>query len=360
MTSTGALPEWLRTGVRRLRGSIPAILQITVTAVAAVAFAQIVLGHPQPIVAAIVAINALGFARVARPLGVLETVVAMSLGIALAEVLLLAFGAGLLQYALALVLTLAVARLVTGNAVYALAAAVQCSLVMLVSAPAGGPFTRTLDAVVGGVFALVATAVIPRDPRTTAAHDGRRLIEEHVAVLQELSTALGAGDQHAAGLALSRARATQPLVDEWTGSVDSGLAIVRVSPLARRSRFDLQRQRVMLTGLEQATRNLRVLARRIEWQLRDGRPRAEIAELLRRIALSLGPLADSLSDVSAQPIARQSLSEILRNLDPEHFLPETSVSDRNTLHALPPYLVDLLRATGLSLDEARALLPPTV
>jgi uncharacterized membrane protein YgaE (UPF0421/DUF939 family) len=353
----GGLAGRLSAGSRRLRDSLPAILQITVTAVAAYAFALYVLGHDEPLIAAIVAITALGFVRDARPVRVLETVIAMTLGIALVEVLLLGFGSGLLQYGIALALTLAVARLVSSNAAFAIAAAVQCSLVMLVPAPDGGPFVRTLDAVVGGAFALAATAIIPRDPRRAAMREGRRLIEEHIAVLGELAEALRSGRTDAAGRALSRARATQPLVEAWTSSVDSGLAIARVSPIVRRSRFDLERQRVMLAGLDLATRNLRIIARRIEWVLRDGRPRPAVADVLARVAVALELLADSLRDVSVQPVARQAFVEIVRHLDPVSILPEGPVGDRNTITALRPYLVDLLTATGLELDAARALLP---
>ena len=254
---------------------MPAIVQITVTAVAAYAFAGFVLGHDQPLIAAIVAITALGFVMRAA-VRVLETVIAMTLGIALAEVLLLAFGAGL-QYAVALALTLAVARLVSANAAFAIAAAVQCSLVMLVPAPAGGPFVRTLDAIVGGAFALAATAIIPRDPRRAAIREGRRLIAEHVAVLGELADALRAGRTDAAG-GRSRGGATQPLVEAWTASVDSGLAIARVSPIVH-ARLRPRAPARGSSGLDLATRNLGIIARRIEWVLRDGRPRPEIADV---------------------------------------------------------------------------------
>ena len=357
MSAAGRVAARLSAGSIRLRDSVPAILQITVTAVAAYAFAFFVLGHGQPLIAAIVAITALGFVRDARPVRVLETVVAMTLGIVLAEVLLLVFGAGIWQYALALALTLALARLVSANAAFAIAAAVQCTLVMLVPAPEGGPFVRTLDAVVGGAFALAATAIIPRDPHRAATREGRRLIDEHVAVLGELAEALRSGRTDAAGRALSRARATQPLVEAWMASVDSGLAIARVSPIVHRSKFDLERQRVMLGGLDLATRNLRIIARRIEWVLRDGRPRPEVADVHARVAVALGPLADSLRDVSAQPVARQAFAEIARHLDPVAILPDGPVGDRNTITALRPYLVDLLTSTGLDLDAARALLP---
>ncbi|WP_448005636.1 FUSC family protein [Agromyces bauzanensis] len=357
MTPAGRLAARLAAGWRRLRDSLPAILQITVTASAAYAFARFVVGHDQPLIAAIVAITALGFVRDARPVRVLETVVAMTLGIALAEVLLLGFGQGVLQFAVALALTLAVARLVSANAAFAIAAAVQCTLVMLVPAPEGGPFVRTIDAAVGGAFALAATAIIPRDPRRASMREGRRLIGEHVAVLGEIAEALRSGSTDLAGRALSRARATQPLVENWTASVDSGLAVARISPLVRGSRFDLERQRVMLAGLDLATRNLRIIARRIEWVLRDGRPRPEVADVHARIAVAFGLLSDSLRDVSQQPVARQAFSEITRHLDPVAILPDGPVGDRNTITALRPYLIDLLTSTGLELDAARSLLP---
>lgn len=357
MRAAGGLTGRFSEGWRRLLDSVPAILQVTVTAVAAFAFARYVLGHEQPLIAAIVAITALGFVRDARPARVLETVVAMALGIALAEVLLLVFGAGAVQFGVALLLTLAVARFVSANAAFAIAAAVQCALVMLVPSPEGGPFVRTLDALVGGTFALVATAVIPRDPHRTAMREGRRLIDEHIGVLAELADALRSGRTDDAGRALSRARATQPLVEAWMASVDSGLAIARVSPLVHRSRFDLERQRIMLSGLDLATRNLRIIARRIEWVLRDGRRRPEVADVHARVSVALGLLADSLRDVAAQPVARQAFAEIARHLDPVAILPDGPVGDRNTITALRPYLVDLLTATGLELDAARALLP---
>ena len=357
MTAAPGQPSRVAAGLRRVRDSLPAILQITVTAVAAYAFSMYVLGHEQPLISAIVAITALGFVRDARPVRVLETAIAMTLGIALAEVLLLTVGAGIVPYAVALAVTLAVARFLSPNAAFAIAAAVQCTLVMLVPAPEGGPFVRTLDGLVGGAFALLATAVIPRDPRRTALRDGRRLLAEHVAVLLELAEALRSGRADVAGRALSRSRSTQPLVEAWTASVDSGLAIARVSPIVRRARFDLERQRTMLAGLDLATRNLRIVSRRIEWTLRDGRPRPAIADVVARTAAAAQVLEDALRDVAQQPVARQGFTEIARHLEPGRILPDGPPGDRRTLGAFRPYLVDLLTATGVELDDARALLP---
>ena len=188
--------------------------------------------------------------------------------------------------------------------------------------------------------------------------EGRRLIAEHVAVLEELAAALRTGRTDAAGPALSRARATQPLVEAWMSSVDSGLAIARVSPIVRRSRFDLERQRVMLARArprDEEPPHHRA-SHRVDPARRPLRgprsPTCTPASPWRS-----GLLADSLRDVSVQPVARQAFSEIARHLDPVAILPDGPVGDRNTITALRPYLVDLLTSTGLDLDAARALLP---
>lgn len=341
----------------RLADSVPAVVQITVTAVAAYAFSFYVLGHASPLIAAVMAISALGFVRDARPVRVLETVIGMTLGIALAELLLLGFGAGIAQYAIALALTMLVARFLSPAASFAVAAAVQCSLVMLTPIPVGGPFTRTLDALVGGVFALLATALIPRDPRRAALRAGQRVLAEHDAVLAELSAALGEGSTDEAAGALARARGTDRAMADWTGTVESGHAIARLSPFLRRSRFDLSRQSAMLESVELCTRSLRVIARRAVYVVRDGERRPEIADLLARVRVAVSLIGDSLADVSQQPVARQSLIEIARHLDPVAMLPDGTFADRNLVQALRPYIVDALAATGLDADAARELLP---
>ncbi|MET0725481.1 MAG: FUSC family protein [Leifsonia sp.] len=342
---------------RRAREALPPVLQITITAVASYAFAHYVVGHPQPLIAAIVVISALGFVRDARPLRVLETVLGMTLGIALAELLLLGFGLGLLQYAVALALTMLVARFLSPTASFAVAAAVQCSLVMLTPIPLGGPFTRTVDALIGGAFALIATVLIPRDPGRAATRAGRQLLAEHDGVLAELVAALRTGSGPGAAHALERARATEPLTAAWAASVESGVAIARLSPFLQRRRFDLARQAAMQPSIELCTRSLRVVARRAAYVARDGVPRPAVADLLDRVRVSMALIRDSLTDVAAQPVARQSLIEVARHLDPAQMTPDGDFADRNLVQGMRPYIVDALAATGMDADEARDLLP---
>ncbi|KLD31561.1 hypothetical protein TB15x_23530, partial [Xanthomonas perforans] len=104
----------------RVRESLPAIAQIVVAATAAFAFAHVVLGHPVPLLAATVTVSSLGLVRDARPWRVAETVMGMLVGILIAEVVLIVAGAGWWQIALAMTVTLVVARFLSPQPGFAL------------------------------------------------------------------------------------------------------------------------------------------------------------------------------------------------------------------------------------------------
>ncbi|MET0296862.1 MAG: FUSC family protein, partial [Microbacterium sp.] len=129
-----------RPALRRVSDSSMAIVQIVVAATGAYAFAHLVLGHPAPLLAATVTVSSLGLVRDARPRRVLETVVGMIIGILVAELLLVVAGTGWWQLGLALAITLVVARFLSPQASFAIAAAIQSLIVMVI--PANAPFLR--------------------------------------------------------------------------------------------------------------------------------------------------------------------------------------------------------------------------
>ena len=124
----------LRGSMQRVFESIPPIIQIVLGASAAYAIAYFVLGHHNPIFSVTVTISALGFTRDARPRRVVETAFGMVVGIALSEVLLLAFGQGVWQMALVLLIALTAARFITGSAAFALTVSLQAMLVQVMVA----------------------------------------------------------------------------------------------------------------------------------------------------------------------------------------------------------------------------------
>lgn len=344
----------LRQRGSRVAASVPAAVQITIAATAAYAIAHFVLGHEIPVVAVTMTITSLGFTRDARPRRVFETVVGMLVGITLSEMIVLLLGVGVAQLAFVLVVTLLIARFVSPNASFAVAAATQSMLVVLLPAPDGGVFIRTIDGLVGAVLALLVTALIPRDPRRAARRDARNLFSTIDESMTTVVQALHQADEPAADLALTRLRRTQQLVDDWNVSLESARSISRISPFLRHHLPDLRRQQRLLTGLDLASRHLRVLTRRIDILVRDGRPRPELAAVVSAIAAGIRLLE---TDDSA---ARTALSDVARGLDPARVTPGAEVTETVLVLLSRPLVVDLIVASGATLDEARALLPDVV
>ena len=338
-----------------MRESAIPILQIVVAATGAFVFAEYVLGHSAPLLAATVTVSSLGLARDARPRRVLETVIGMLVGIFVAELLLIIAGSGWWQLALALAITLVAARFLSPQPGFAIAAAIQSLIVMVI--PAGAPWVRLVDGIVGGVAALLVTALIPRNPRAAEVRDGGALFRAIDSTSKTLAQALRRGDRLRAARGLEKARALQSLVDRWRESLDSGLAIARISPFLRRQRFDLQRHERIRQAMDLATRNLRVVARRVVYLCDDGVARPVAAEVLREILAACDTIRDSLDDISLEPVAQASLKAVAARLDPELLLPDAGFGDQNLIAALRPLAVDLLVATGMDSAEARACVP---
>lgn len=348
----------LRAAGRRVTDSLPAILQILTAVAAAYAIAHWGLGHAVPLLAITVTINSLGFARDARPVRVAETVVGILLGIALGDALALLIGRGLWQLVIVLAVVFVVGRAVSANPAFAVAAAVPSALVVMLPDPEGGPFSRSLDGLVGGVVALLVTALIPRDPRGAAARDGRALFSVLEESLGSVVDSLAEADPAAGELALTRLRRTQPLVDAWAASLDSAISIARISPWVHRHLPELRRSTSVLRGADLAARHLRTIARRTEFLVRDGRPRPELAGIVSQLATGVRLLGREQSDPELAGAARAELSRLAARLDPASLIPGAPLSDAALLLLVRPLVVDLLDASGLDPDAARTLLPP--
>ncbi|MHC5797565.1 FUSC family protein [Lacisediminihabitans sp. FW035] len=342
---------------RRAVGSLVPALQIAIAATASYAFAHFALGHAVPLIAVTVTISSLGFARDARPIRVLESAVGMVIGIVLSEVMLMVVGQGIWQIAVVLFVTLLVARVLSPSAGFATAAGVQSMLVILLPAPAGGPFVRSIDGIVAGFVALLVTALVPRDPRRIARQDARRLFASLTESLHLLVSALEKADEPAAEHALERLRLTQPIIDDWGTSLESAQAIARISPFLHRYRPDLLDQSRVLRGMDLATRNLRVIARRIDFLVRDGVPRPMIASIMGSLGTSVELLGQSLDDPPLGDTVRVGLVAIAERLRPDTVVKGAPVADSVVILMMRPLLVDLLTAADLAPDKARALLP---
>lgn len=347
-----------RKAIGRATASLPAVLQIVLAAVLAYSVARFVVGHPAPVLALTVTITSLGIARDTRPKQVAETAMGMLIGITASEVLLLLWGNGVWQLAVVLAIVFTLGRALSPSPGFAVAAGTQAMLVMILPSPDGGVLTRSLDGVIGGLAALLCTAVVPRPPLRTARAEAHRLVSALGRTIEELTEALQRGDSSASSSALERIRATQPIIDGWTAALDSATGVARISPFVRRHRVELIRQSAMLAALDLATRNLRIIARRTDFLVGDAAARPELAGVVAAFGPGIALLGRAVTDPSVLALARQDLVLLATALDPQRLIPEARLAEKTLLVLLRPLVVDLLTATGAGPAQARAALPP--
>jgi uncharacterized membrane protein YgaE (UPF0421/DUF939 family) len=253
-------------------------------------------------------------------------------------------------------LALLLARLISPNPAFALTVAIQAALVQLLEAPTGGDFARVIDGLIGGLVALAFTALVPRNPIRLARADSRLLFATVKETLAKLREVLLTTDKLTADIALENIRQTQPLVDNWRSSLESAAAIARVSPFYRWAQKEIADQRVLFAGLDLATRNLRVITRRIDYLLDDQKPRPELAAVIGKTLIAVEILEQSLDDFSLRAKSQKYLSKLIRALDPKT-IGDAGLSDQVVFMQIRPMVVDLAIAAGVEPEQARKLLP---
>ena len=340
----------------RVRDSLWQIMQLVLASSVAYLIARFGLGHPVPLLAVTVAISSLGFARDTRPGRVATTALAMVMGVVLSETSLALFGSGAAQLTAVILVALLLARLISPNPTFALTVAIQATLVQLLDAPTGGDFARVIDGLIGGLVALAFTALVPRNPIRLARADSRLLFATIKETLAKLREVLLTTDKLTADLALENIRQTQPLIDNWKSSLESAAAITKVSPFYRWAQKEIDDQKVLFAGLDLATRNLRVITRRIDYVLQDQKPRPELAALISKALIAVDLLEQSLDDFSLRAKAQKYLLKLIRQLDPKT-IEGAGLSDQVVFMQIRPMIVDLAIAAGVEAEQARKLLP---
>lgn len=352
-----AMRARLRDGGRRVWGTLPAIIQILVAVLISYSITHWALGHQYPMLAITVTMTSLGLARDARPRRVAEALLGIVLGVAVSEGIVLLVGSGVWQLAVVLFVVFVVGRFVSPNPGFAIAAAIPSAIVVVL--PAGDPFGLTLDAVIAGVVALLVTVLIPRDPGRPAARDRQAVFAVLTESTESIARSLRDGDEGAGELAISRLRRAAPLVEAWKQTLDTAIAVARISPFLRGRLPELRRNARALEAVDLSMRHLRTIARRCHYLVRDGIPRPGLADALTIVATGLRSLGEELQDPQTAGAARSVLADFARRLDPATLMPDAGLADAAALLLLRPLVVDLLIGTGMSPDEVLELLPPS-
>jgi uncharacterized membrane protein YgaE (UPF0421/DUF939 family) len=255
-----------------------------------------------------------------------------------------------------LLVVMLVARIASTDTTFAVVAATPAAVTLLVPLTGGPPWFRALDALIGGVVALVMTILIPRDPRRASLRDGRALYSVLTQAIGSVSEGLRDGDSGAAELGIARLTRAQPLVEAWGQTLDTARAVARLSPFLRSRLPELDRQVRALHGADLALRHLRLIARRCEYLVREGAPYPVLAHLVDQVGQTIDLLGQELEDLELVGAARSVLLDLAKRLDPLSVVPSGEASPSAVVVQLRPLVVDLLVATGLSLREAQAAL----
>ncbi len=311
------------------------------------------LGHPRPFFACVAAVVCLGVRAQQRLRRVGELAVGVTVGVAVGDALVGVIGVGAWQIALVVGVAMVVALAVDGGPLLVAQSGLQAVFVVALPRLPGSGLARWEDALVGGAMALAVAALLPADPWRTAGRSAKRSFDELAAALRCCALALRDDDPARAAEALSRARATEEGLRDWADALFAGREITRLSPLRRDRGGVADRLGVLQTGVDRATRNVRVLARRIVYALETGEQLpAGLAKKLDRLASAVEAVGGA--EDSGPP---EELLLLAADLDPEP-AGTYGLSTNLVIAQLRSTVVDLLVGVGLPVERARTALPP--
>ncbi|GAA4402239.1 aromatic acid exporter family protein [Fodinibacter luteus] len=355
MTLLGARRALAR-GVDRLLDRWVLLLQIGVAVLLAWLVASELLGHDNPFFAPVTAILCLGLTYGQRLRRIVEVTVGVAIGVLVGDLIVMGLGSGAWQMALVVVLAMGLAVVVSSGQLLVIQAGVQSVFIVAFVADQSASFSRWVDAVMGGLVALVIGAVAPtspvRRPRALAA----RTTREVATTLRDVVAALHRRDRVLAGAALDGARALETQLGELRTAAAEGSAVVRQSPLLRRHAPVAEASSALVVPLDRCVRNLRVLARRAGVAVaRDEDVPEHYVDLVAALAAAAEDLARVL-DEHATPSAGRRVLERVAGLS-ARVDPTAGLSAEMIRGQVRSMVVDLLVVAGLDEDEALRLVP---
>ena len=348
--------EALAQAAQRVRFGAWSIGQCAIGAGVAWQVAYLVLGHPRPYFACVAAVVCLSVRAGQRLRRVAELAVGVTIGVAVGDLLVGAIGTGAWQIALVVAVALLLGVALDGGALVTAQAGLQAVFVVALPRVPGANFARWQDAMIGGAMALLVAALLPANAWRIVHRSSGRYFAELAEVVREVAAGARAMDAGRAAEALTRGRALEPVLAEWTEVLATGREISRLSPLSRDRGEVWARQSRLVVGADRATRNLRVLMRRVVVGI-------EMEHTLPGpVPVALDQLADALTLLGTDPLddngaATRLLVDLGSSLDPED-MQAVSVAALVAVAQLRVTVVELLEGLGVSEERARAILPP--
>jgi uncharacterized membrane protein YgaE (UPF0421/DUF939 family) len=342
--------------VQRLRTRGWQIGQCAVAAALAWLAAGELLGHPRPFLAPVAAIVCLGVSYGQRLRRVAEVMVGVAVGVGVADLFIHWAGTGLWQIAVIVAVAMTTAVLLDAGNLLVTQAAVQSVIVAILLPNPQAGLSRWLDAVVGGVVALVAATVVPRAPLRRPREQAAGIVRDLGRLLRAAADSVEQGSFDHAVRTLEDARATESALNDLRTAAREGLDVVRSSPLRRRHRPAVRKMAELVVPLDRAIRNTRVLVRRTVTATRSGEavPDSYLA-LVDLVADATDLIAEEFAAGRLPVAAREPLADIAEQTAIQTL--QGGLSAAVVLAQVRSIVIDLLQLTGLSAEDARELMP---
>lgn len=344
--------------LQRLRQSLWPLAQIVLAAISSYAIAQLILGTQEPILAAILAVVSLGFSRDTRIARVLATVIAMFSGITVSTLLLITFGSGVWQLAVAVLAAGALARVFTANSTLAVTMVIQALLVQALPEPSAGYLSRAFEGLIGGTVALLFTALLPRNPVRMLQEVETLLFRETRETISIMRSVLKAPKNIDQEAGWAKSKELGEYIQAWREVYGSAKSIVNTSPFYLRYRHEVAQSQRRLEAMDLATRNLRVLARRFAYLQKSDPNREYYAEILGDFNAAIMLIEMLGRDFSTQRKAQKQIRKLAQRLAVPEIQSGASAYHISALMQFRPLWVDLAVASGYARGEAREILSP--
>jgi uncharacterized membrane protein YgaE (UPF0421/DUF939 family) len=343
-------------GLHRVRGGLALAVQAGVAAGLAWWIAHDLIGRPTPFFAPIAAVITLASSVGQRARRTAELVVGVAIGIGIGDALILLIGTGPWQIGLVVLLAILVATAVGGGTPLVVQSASSAVLVATLTSTTGLPWTRFLDALVGGGVGLaVMTVLLPLNPLTVVKRAADPALRALADGLHEVAAALAGRDPEAIELALARLRAAEAAFAAFSAAVTAAKENVAFAPARWRSRGALAQYVDGASQVTYALRNVRVLIRRSGTALGDDE---ELPEVLSTAVGLLGDAVDLLREewgrgaepMAARERALRAVTEAAKAYDGG-----LGFSGGVVVAQVRSAATDLLRAAGVDFAEAPRL-----
>jgi uncharacterized membrane protein YgaE (UPF0421/DUF939 family) len=277
-------------------------------------------------------------------------------GITVSTLLLVLFGPGLWQLALAVAIAGALARIVTGNSTLAVTMIIQALLVQALPEPTAGYISRAAEGLIGGSIALLFAALLPRNPIRMLNEVEATLFKETRETISLMRGVLKAPKNIEQEAGWEKSKTLGRHIQAWTEVHSSASSIAQTSPFYRKYRHEVAQSKRRLEAMDLATRNLRMLARRFAYLDKNDKDRETYADILGDFNAALTLVEIAGRDFSMQRKAQKQMRKLARKLSVPDVQNQTSAYHVSVLMQFRPLWVDLAVAAGYDRAEARQTL----